>query len=153
MKLRTLALTAAALIVCATLGFGVDVLDTRMLTQPALGKTRIAFHYANDLWTADLDGQNVRRLTSDQGVESNADFSPDGELIAFTASYDGNADVFIVPVSGGVPRRLTWHPGADTVQGFTPDGKSVLFTSARGRLFQLLVGAYLLHFSPQIPSF
>jgi len=141
MMLRKFTAAAAALAVCVTFGFGVDTRDTRMLTQPAVGKTRIAFHYANDLWTADLDGKNVRRLTSDQGVEANVAFSPDGELIAFTASYDGNADIYTVPASGGVPRRLTWHPGVDTVQGFTPDGKSILFTSARsvftGRYQQL----------------
>src|SRR5262249_37858773 len=50
---------------------------------------------------------------------------------AFSGQYDGNTDVFVVPVEGGPPTRLTWHPGIDTVQGFTPDGASVLFTSAR----------------------
>ena len=109
----------------------VDIRDTRMLTQPAVSRAHIAFYYANDLWVADLDGRNVRRLTSDLGVESNPAFSPDGSLIAFTAQYDGNTDVYVVSTAGGVPKRLTWHPGADVVQGFTPDGKSVLFTSSR----------------------
>jgi len=129
------------LAVIASSGFGLDIRDTRMLTQPAVGKTQIAFHYANDLWVADLDGKNVRRLTSDLGVESNPAFSPDGALIAFSAQYDGNTDVFTIPSAGGIPKRLTWHPGADVVQGFAPDGKSVLFTSARavfsGRYQQL----------------
>jgi tricorn protease len=64
-------------------------------------------------------------------VESNPAFSPDGATIAFSAQYDGNTDVYVVPVQGGAPRRLTWHPGADVVQGFTPDGRRVLFTSPR----------------------
>ncbi|MGZ5453868.1 MAG: S41 family peptidase, partial [Candidatus Aminicenantales bacterium] len=106
-------------------------LDTKMLTRPAVSAERIAFVYANDLWTADLEGRNVRRLTSDAGTESNPAFSPDGGLIAFSGQYDGNTDVFIVPAGGGVPKRLTWHPAADLVLGFTPDGKSVLFASAR----------------------
>ncbi|MGZ5467972.1 MAG: peptidase S41, partial [Candidatus Aminicenantales bacterium] len=109
----------------------VDTLDTKMLTRPAVSAERIAFVYANDLWTADLEGRNVRRLTSDAGTESNPAFSPDGGLIAFSGQYDGNTDVFIVPAGGGVPKRLTWHPAADLVLGFTPDGKSVLFASAR----------------------
>lgn len=111
--------------------YAVDIRDTRMLTQPAISRTHIAFHYANDLWVADLDGRNVRRLTSDLGLEAYPVFSPDGSLIAFTAQYDGNMDVYTVPVAGGVPTRLTWHPSADIVQGFTPDGKAVLFTSGR----------------------
>ncbi|HOF82916.1 MAG TPA: PDZ domain-containing protein [Candidatus Aminicenantes bacterium] len=129
---------AALLAAFVSLGFGIDIRDTRMMTQPAVGKSGLAFHYANDLWAADLDGKNVRRLTSDLGIESNPAFSPDGGLIAFSAQYDGNTDVYIVPAAGGVPRRLTWHPGADIVQGFTPDGKAVLFTSAR----QVFTGRY-----------
>ena len=120
---------------------GVDINDTRLLAQPAISKTHIAFIYAGDLWAADLDGKNVRRLTADEGLEASPQFSPDGSLIAFTAQYDGNLDVYVVPVTGGVPTRLTWHPGADVVQGFTPDGSAVLFTSARavftGRYTQL----------------
>ncbi len=117
---------------CAATGLrAVDTVDTRMLAQPALSAERIAFVYANDLWTADLEGRDVRRLTSDVGAEVFPAFSPDGALLAFSGQYDGNTDVFVVPAAGGVPKRLTWHPAADIVQGFTPDGRSVLFTSTR----------------------
>jgi tricorn protease len=62
-------------------------------------------------------------------------------LVAFSAQYDGNTDVFIIPVEGGIPVRLTWHPGNDIVKGFTPEGGSVLFASQRstfsGRYYQL----------------
>ena len=105
--------------------------DTRLLEQPAISRMHIAFVYAGDLWIANRSGAEVRRLTSDEGVESSPAFSPDGKLIAFSAQYDGNTDVYVVPVEGGAPRRLTWHPGPDMVQGFTPDGTSVLFTSSR----------------------
>ena len=105
--------------------------DTRLMTQPAVSHNHIAFIYAEDLWVANLDGSHPRRLTIDEGVESNPVFSPDGRLIAFSAEYDGNVDVYLVPVTGGIPRRLTWHPGRDLVRDFTPDGKKVLFASQR----------------------
>src|ERR1700730_8195567 len=142
-QLDNVLLAASLLLIMqiAVAGQGVDLNDTRLLTQPAISKTHIAFIYAGDLWVADLDGKNVRRLTADEGLQSNPAFSPDGSLIAFTAQYDGNPDVYIVPVTGGVPTRLTWHPGPDIVQGFTPDGSAVLFTSPRavftGRYAQL----------------
>lgn len=110
---------------------GVDIKDTKLLSQPAISQTHIAFAYANDLWVANIDGKGVRRLTSAQGSESNPVFSPDGMLIAFNGEYDGNVDVFVVPVEGGVPKRLTWHPGSDVVREFTPCGSSVLFISSR----------------------
>ncbi len=135
-----LVLLLAFVFVTSKLAFAVDVNDTKLLSQPAISKTHIAFVYAGDLWVANLEGKEVRRLTTDSGIESNPAFSPDGTLIAFNAQYEGNTDVYVVPVAGGVPMRLTWHPGPDIVQGFTPDG-SVLFTSPRavytGRYTQL----------------
>jgi len=108
-----------------------DPVDTRLLAEPAISATHIAFTYAGDLWSARIDGSDARRLTTHPGEESRPRFSPDGRWIAFSGQYDGNTDVFIVPVEGGIPRRLTWHPGADVVQDWTPDGMGVLFTSGR----------------------
>ena len=104
--------------------------DTRLLSTPAITEGKIAFVYADDIWVADADGANPRRVTSHPGEEQNPYFSPDGKHIAFTASYDGNVDVYVIPTEGGEPTRLTWHPGDDIVRGFTPDGK-VLFSSQR----------------------
>ncbi|SMC57104.1 S41 family peptidase [Cellulophaga tyrosinoxydans] len=105
--------------------------ETKLMQQPALSNTQIAFIYAQDLWVANKDGSNPNRLTIDHGIESNPIFSPDGSMIAFNAEYDGNYDVYIVPSNGGIPKRLTWHPYNDYVRDFTPDGKSVLFASQR----------------------
>jgi tricorn protease len=125
----------------ASIRAGINNTDTRLLTQPAVSTDHVAFVYAGDLWSATLAGGDIRRLTTSEGVVTNPAFSPDGRSIAFSASYDGNTDVYLVPVDGGAPTRLTWHPGADVVQGFTPDGRNVMFTSARsvftGRFTQL----------------
>ena len=125
--------------------FAMDNTDTRMLSQPAVSADKIAFIYAEDLWVANIDGAQPRRLTVDRGIESTPVFSPDGKTIAFSAQYDGNTDVFTIPAEGGVPKRLTWHPSPDLVRGFTPDGKEVLFASQRavftGRYSQLFTVA------------
>ncbi len=135
--------------------YPIDLNDTRLLSQPALSETHIAFVYAGDLWIARRDGSGVRRLTTHLGSESSPRFSPDGQYIAFSAQYDGNTDVYLVPVEGGVPKRLTWHPGSDIVQGFTPDGAAVLFTSPRavytGRHRQLFTVPVEGGFPAQLP--
>ena len=104
---------------------------TLMLRQPAVSQNHLAFVYAGDLWLADRNGGNARRLTTHAASEFAPRFSPDGRQIAFSASYDGNTDVYVIGLDGGQPRRLTWHPSADVVSGWSPDGKRVLFASPR----------------------
>ena len=101
---------------------------TRFLRQPDVSATHIVFTHANDLWKVARDGGDAVRLTSSEGAETAAAFSPDGRWIAFTGQYDGNTDVYLMPATGGQPRRLTWHPSADVAQGWTPDG-DILFQS------------------------
>jgi tricorn protease len=104
---------------------------TRLLRQPTVSATSIAFAYANNIWTVERSGGMARRLTSFQGQTQTPRFSPDGKWIAFSAEYAGNLDVYVIPAEGGEPKRLTWHPGADTVQGWTADGASIVFASSR----------------------
>src|SRR5215211_3071135 len=104
---------AVAVLALAATATAVDTADTRLLSMPAVSAKHVAFVYADDLWVADRDGKNPRRLTSDIGVETYPNFSPDGSLIAFSAQYDGNTAVYTIPVTGGTPKRLTYHPGPD----------------------------------------
>ncbi|MEM6770983.1 MAG: protease, partial [Bacteroidota bacterium] len=105
--------------------------ETRLLRQPNLGKDRIAFVHGGDVWTAERDGNDVRRITSTPAVESNPHFSPDGKQLAFSSNRAGGTSVYLVDARGGSPTRLTWHPSGGSVRGWTPDGKSILFASTR----------------------
>ena len=102
-----------------------------LLHHPTINATQIVFVYAGDLWSVPRAGGVAQRLTAGNGAASRPVFSPDGSEIAFTGDYDGNADVYVIPATGGTPRRLTYHPAADLVIGWTRDGKSVLFSSSR----------------------
>ena len=124
--LATLALTALALLPPTP----AHAQGTRFLRHPDVGPTHIVFTHANDLWKVARDGGDAIRLTSSDGAETDAAFSPDGRWIAFTGQYDGNTDVYLIPATGGQPERLTWHPSQDAVQGWTPDG-NILFRSGR----------------------
>src|SRR5215813_4871868 len=79
--------------------------DARMFRQPAVSADKIAFVYAGDIWLVAKTGGTAVRLSSPLGEESFPRFSPDGSKIAFTADYDGNADVYVVSSSGGEPVR------------------------------------------------
>ncbi|MGD2216503.1 MAG: PDZ domain-containing protein [Gemmatimonadales bacterium] len=105
-------------------------IDARMLRQPDVSNTHIAFVYAGDIWVVPKSGGTAQRLSSPSGEESVPRFSPDGSTIAFTGNYDGNADIYTIPTLGGEPLRITHHPMVDRVVDWYPDGRSILYASS-----------------------
>ena len=106
-------------------------IDAGLFRFPDVSQTQIVFTYANDLWVMPKDGGTAVKLSSPAGVEIYPKFSPDGKSIAFTGNYDGNNDVYVIGVSGGVPLRLTSHGYTDRVVDWTNDSKRILFASSR----------------------
>lgn len=104
---------------------------TKLLRQPTLSGTHVAYTYGGDIWATNLETRQTKRLTNTGAVESNPHFSPDGKTIAFTSNRSGVAAVYTVPVEGGMPQRLTWYPSSAKVCGWTPDGENVLYSTSR----------------------
>jgi len=140
--LRSTSLALAAALSALTLGAASSAAaQTRLLRFPAIHGDKVAFTYAGDIWTAPAGGGTAVRLTAHPGMEVFAHFSPDGRWIAFTGQYDGDEQVYVMPVGGGEPKQLTYYPargpltprwGYDhQVYGWTPDGKSIVFRSHR----------------------
>jgi len=103
--------------------------------------SQITFVYGGDVWLVDKTGETAYQVTSSPGEESWPRFSPDGRHIAYTASYNSNSDVFLIPVTGGVPKRITYNAFPDKMVDWHPDGEKLLFASNRengiSRLYQL----------------
>jgi len=66
-----------------------------------------------------------------EGNETNPLYSPDGKWIAFTATQDGNPNVYVMPSDGGKIIQLTFHSGSDVVESWSWDSGSIYFTSNR----------------------
>ena len=98
---------------------------------PSLRGGTIVFTAEGDLWRVPVTGGLAQRLTSHLGEETRAAISPDGRTVAFSATYDGPTEVYVMPLDGGSPKRLTWDGLRDLVVGWTPNGE-VLFSSRRG---------------------
>ena len=82
--------------------------EARLLRFPTIHKDQIVFTYAGDLYIVPSSGGVARKLTSHEGFELFARFSPDGRQVAFTGEYDGNREVYLIPREGGIPKRLTY---------------------------------------------
>ena len=91
------------------------------------------------LYSMPLDGSaEPRLLIQSDSFQDQATFSPDGTHLAFVASHEGNADIYLI---GFIPdslqdisaaKNLTNHPGGDFRPSFSPDGKFLAFSSDRG---------------------
>ena len=105
----------------------------KFLRQPGVANDgTIAFGWHDDIWVANPDGSNPRRLTAHIARDFEPRFSPDGKTIAFTSNRNGSNNVFLVPVTGGEPRQITWGPGGQEAVSWTPDGKAVVITASYG---------------------
>ncbi|MDR2513154.1 MAG: PDZ domain-containing protein [Puniceicoccales bacterium] len=113
---------------------------TKLLRFPAIHGESLVFCHGGDIWKAPTRGGVATRLTAHAGQEAFPKFSPDGKWIAFTGQYDGDDQVYVIPVEGGAPRQLTFYPSTpvsnlsgfdNIVYGWTPDGRHILFRSLR----------------------
>ena len=107
--------------------------DAFFLSQPCLtpdGQT-VVFSFEGDLWKSDIKNGTAVRLTAMPGYETSAKVSPDGRWIAFTGRQYGNADIFLIPVSGGEVKQLTYHSANDDVSSWSWDSKYIYFSSNR----------------------
>ncbi|HZF41332.1 MAG TPA: biopolymer transporter Tol, partial [Blastocatellia bacterium] len=128
-------LHAFALLLVCSLSFVAFGRDVKLARYPHYHQGRIVFTYLGDIWTADENGQNIKRITVHRARDVYPRFSPDGKWIAFSSDRNGNLDVYVIPAEGGPAKQLTFHSADDIVQGWTPDGRAVLFASQRGEDF------------------
>jgi Tol biopolymer transport system component len=112
--------------------------------NPIKGKYSWAFDENFSIFSSDLKGKNVQRLTKEKGYNAEGSYSPDGKYIAFAsnrlaysrklndedlkflardASYF--MDIYIMDADGKNVRQLTNSAGYDGGPFFSADGKKI----------------------------
>jgi TolB protein len=84
-----------------------------------------------DIFAADADGGNLRRLTDNDTYDAEGAVSPDGRQIVFTSLRGGDLDLYLMDADGGNVRRLTDQPGYDGGAFFSWDGRFIVFRASR----------------------
>jgi TolB protein len=113
-----------------------------------------------NIYTMNVDGSNVRRLTTTPGYDGGPFFSPDGRQIVYRAwhptgddlaAYQGllaqrlvrpnRMELWVMNADGSDQRQITNLGGANFAPFFAPDGRQIIFSSnhktPRSRNFDL----------------
>jgi dipeptidyl aminopeptidase/acylaminoacyl peptidase len=85
-----------------------------------------------ELYTSDLEGNNIVRLTNNEWYEAEVSISPNGEWIVFGRQIDGNLNLWRMRADGSDEQQITftedWQPGAPF---YLPDNETILFRAWR----------------------
>jgi len=104
----------------------------------------------DQIFTMDVDGRNVRKISTGEGRTTCGYFFPGGERIIYSSTHHVDAacpappdrsrgyvwgllpyDVFSARPDGSDLRRLTQNDGYDAEATVSPDGRQIVFTSLR----------------------
>ena len=83
--------------------------------------------YDYDVYTAEDEGGDLRRIFSSPVYDAEATLSPDGETIVFTSARDGDLDIYTMRTDGSDVRKLTDALGYDGGPFFSPDGSKIVY--------------------------
>jgi Tol biopolymer transport system component len=99
--------------------------------------TRLAFVRESggnaEIYVANADGSQPRRLTTSPGADYNPAWSPDGTRIAFASNRGGLFKIYVMRADGGgvrlvAPRRSSG--GGSYTPAWSPDGRRLAFSSS-----------------------
>ncbi|MQA30699.1 MAG: hypothetical protein GEU82_12825 [Luteitalea sp.] len=85
-----------------------------------------------EIYIADYDGENQRRVTTQRSLNINSAWSPDARSIAYTSYRRGAPQIFISNIYQGTLEELTKGvSGQNWLAAWSPDGTRVAFSSTR----------------------
>lgn len=112
--------------------------------KPVKGRYSWSFDENYDIFSTDLQGKNIKRLTHEKGYDAEGSYSPDGQWIAFASDRAGYTeklsaedaklfaqdpsymmDIYIMRADGSGVKRLTTTKGYDGGPFFSADGKKI----------------------------
>jgi hypothetical protein len=91
-----------------------------------------------EIYSMNVDGSDVIRLTNDPAVDDTPVLSPDGTKIAFRSFRVPDGDVFVMNADGSNVVNLTNFPAAnDGRPSWSPNGSQLCYESGRSGIFNI----------------
>jgi len=84
-----------------------------------------------DIWVADADGGNQRRLTTEPALDNAPAWTPDGRRIVFTSARSGRNQIYVMNADGTGVRALTSGSAASQEPALSPSGEELAYVASR----------------------
>lgn len=105
--------------------------ETNSIDTPAKSGYMVAFSSSREQWEIyqmDIEGVNVKKLTSHNSISTLPSWSPDGAKIAYIRSSGTSKDLYVMGNNGSNPKNISV---SGTVESLLPvwssDGSKILF--------------------------
>jgi len=112
-----------------------DQIVSLLTGKRGIADTRIAFAnnstHHKEIYVVDYDGENLRKLTSDNSIALLPRWSKDGRIF-YTTYRNRNPDIFAIDLKAGKVSPIILKGGLSLIGGVSPDGKALAFTSTGG---------------------
>jgi len=92
-----------------------------------------------EIFVCSRDGSNLRQLTHSSSIDTNPEWSPSAQHIAFTSSRTGSPQVYIMDSEGANLRRVTFDGDYNDGASWSPDGTRLVYASRRRGSFDIAV--------------
>lgn len=80
-----------------------------------------------EIYTADIDGKNIRDITNSPNYDAEATITRDGKHIVFTSMRKGDLDIYTMDPDGKNVKQLTNELGYDGGPFWSYDGKWIVY--------------------------
>lgn len=102
--------------------------DSACPSRPDYSKGYVwAVYPGYDIFTARLDGSDLKQFTTTPGYDAEATISQDGKKIVFTSLRNGDLDIYSMDADGQNVKQLTHELGYDGGPFFSPDRKWIVY--------------------------
>ena len=97
----------------------------------------ISIDGAPEIFSVDVDGRNLTRLTNHKAIDLSPTWSPDGARIAFVSDRTGSPQLYLMNADGSGQRRLSFDGSYNTAPAWSPDGRWIAYETRVGGQFDI----------------
>ena len=92
-----------------------------------------------DVYVLDINTRSLMKVTKSYGIDTEPNWSPDGNKIIYTSDRGGKPQLYIVPSTGGASERLTFDGDYNARGSFSADGKSLAMVHANNGDYRIAI--------------